>query len=289
MATNAWTIRSILRWAGEDFQKRGIKSARLDAELLVAHALQVERVALYLDLDRPLSEEERAAVRALVIRRREREPVAYILGYKDFYGRRFAVDRHVLVPRPDTETLAEVGLSLITSDSMRVLDVGTGSGILAVTLAAAKETVRVDAVDVSAAALEIAKINAKAHGVEPRIEFFESDGFAALAPARRYDVIVSNPPYIPEGDIDALQAEVSKHEPRAALSGGTDGLDFFGSLLRESGKWLVPGGQLLLEVGQSQAKAVIGLAEAEGGWEPGVTHADLNRVPRVVQFRRLSA
>lgn len=288
MPTESWTIRSILRWAGEDFHKRGIASARLDAELLVAHALKVERVALYLDLDRPLSEQERAAIRALVIRRREREPVAYILGYKDFFGRRFAVDRHVLVPRPDTETLAEVSLGLITSDSMRVLDVGTGSGIVAITIAAAKETVTVDAIDVSHAALEVAKANALAHGVQTRVEFFESDGFGALPPDRRYDVIVSNPPYIPEGDIDALQAEVSTHEPRLALSGGPDGLDFFRRLVREAAERLVPGGHLVLEVGQSQAAAVLDLAQAQGGWEPGVTHSDLNRVPRVVQFHRRS-
>lgn len=280
-----WTIRSVVSWTADDFAKRGIESARLDAELLIAKALGIDRVGLYLDLDRPLGREERDAVRELIARRREREPVAYILKHKDFFGRRFTVDSSVLVPRPDTEVLVERALELMPQEAeVTVLDVGTGSGAIAVTLAAERPQANVHATDASAAALNVARSNAKALGVAERIEFVEGDLFAGLPPGLRYDVIVSNPPYIPDVDVASLQPEIAKYEPREALLGGEDGLGFFRRILQEAGKWSQEGAHLLFEVGESQAEAVRALGDA-AGWQWQATHLDLNGTPRVVHFR----
>ena len=182
MATRTWTVRDVIDWSAEDFAARQIDSPRLDAELLVAKALGTDRVGLYLDLDRPLVDGERAAVRALVTRRRTREPVAYILGYRDFFGRRFSVSDAVLIPRPDTETLVERALALIPEEvACRVLDVGTGSGAVGLTLAAERPLVDLTATDVSAAALDVARTNAEALGVGDRVTFQEADIVAGTA------------------------------------------------------------------------------------------------------------
>lgn len=218
MTSRTWTIREVLDWAAQDFAGRGIESPRLDAELLVAKALGIDRVGLYLDLNRPLLEGERSAIRPLVTRRREREPVAYILGHRDFYGRRFAVTPDVLIPRPDTETLVEHALECIPQEApCRVLDVGTGSGAIAVTIAAERPLATVTATDISEAALRVASKNAELHEVAARVRLEKAD---LLGGADQYDVIVSNPPYIASAEIKTLQAEVQEHEPIAALEAG---------------------------------------------------------------------
>ena len=284
MNARTWTIRDVLDWAAQDFEGRGIDSPRLDAELLVAEALGIDRVGLYLDLNRPLLEEERSAIRPLVTRRREREPVAYILGRRDFFGRRFEVSPEVLIPRPDTETLVEHALAVIPADSpSRVLDVGTGSGAIAITIAAERPLAQVSATDLSEGALKLAARNADALGVTEQLSFERVDLLDASA---KYDVIVSNPPYIPSADIEGLQAEVREHEPRTALEAGGDGFDVIRALLSAAAEATEPGAHLLIEVGAGQASQVPELPES-AAWALVAIYPDLNRIERVVHLRRI--
>ena len=216
-------------------------------------------------------------------RRRDREPVAYILGHKDFYGHRFLVDESVLIPRPDTETLVEHALACIPSDATcRVADVGTGSGAVAVSIALARPLAVMTATDISEKAITVATTNAATHGVDARIDFVQTD---LLEPGKLYDVIVSNPPYIASEAIRELQPEVRLHEPSTALDGGADGLEVVRSLLRVAESVMHTDGQLLLEIGSDQAQAVETIA-TENGWHVVATHKDLNRQDRVVQLRR---
>lgn len=281
--TQPWTIRSLLTWVTRDFGALGIASARLDAELLVAHALGLGRVQLYLDLDRPLSPDELSRVRALVVRRRKREPVAYIVGQREFYRRVFEVDPAVLIPRPDTETLIERALARLPAESnARVLDLCTGSGAIAVTLAAERPGLRVTATDISAAALALAQRNAVRHGVEARIDFVQGDLFAALTESARFELILANPPYIPEAEHAQLQPEIRLHEPALALCSGADGLSHLRRLCDEAPAWLAPAAAVLFEVGQGQAPAVVDLLRAARLSEPHA-HRDLGGVERVVE------
>lgn len=285
MASRIWTVRDVLDWAAEDFARRGIDSPRLDAELLVADALGIERIGLYLDLNRPLLEEERSAIRPLVARRREREPVAYILGRRDFHGRSFEVTPDVLIPRPDTETLVDAALEVIPRQSAcRVLDVGTGSGAIAVTLASERPEAIVTATDVSETALEVARRNARALGVADRIVFELRDLLDANA---CYDVVVSNPPYVASSDLDELQEEVRDYEPRRALEAGADGLAVIRRLLVAAGETTAQGSRLLVEVGAGQARKVVDLARQGGIWELVQLGLDLGRIERVVHLRRI--
>jgi release factor glutamine methyltransferase len=285
VSTRTWTIREVLEWAAQDFAARGIESPRLDAELLVAKALETDRVGLYLDLNRPLVDQERNAIRPLVARRRDREPVAYILGHRDFWGRRFEVTPDVLIPRPDTETLVEHALECIPEDAgCRVLDVGTGSGAIAVTIAAERPLARVTATDISDAALKVASQNAETLAVASRIRFERAD---LLCGDERYDIIVSNPPYIAQAEIAGLQPEVREHEPLSALEAGEDGLDVVRALLAAGVTATDAGAQMLIEVGIGQAPSVVALASEHSEWESVAVHLDLNRIERVVHLRRI--
>jgi len=285
VTSRTWTIREVLEWATQDFAARGIESPRLDAELLVAKALGMDRVGLYLDLNRPLVDGERSAIRPLVARRRDREPVAYILGHRDFYGRRFSVTPAVLIPRPDTETLVEHALECIPQDeACRVLDVGTGSGAIAVTIAAERPLAFVMATDISEAALGVASDNAERLGVTDRIRFERAD---LLTGEDQYDVIVSNPPYIARPDIGTLQAEIRNHEPIAALEAGEDGLDVVRALLPAAERATASGAQMLIEIGAGQAATVVDFATTRTAWRLVAVYPDLNRVERVVHLRRI--
>ena len=285
MTSRTWTIRDVLDWATQDFAGRGIVSPRLDAELLVAKALETDRVGLYLDLNRPLVDQERSAIRPLVARRREREPVAYILGHRDFYGRRFKVTPDVLIPRPDTETLVDHALECIPEDAAcRVLDVGTGSGAIAVTIAAERPLAIVTATDISEAALKVASENAKQLEVANRIRFEHAN---LLSGVEQYDVIVSNPPYIAQSEMAALQAEIREHEPIAALEAGEDGLDVVRALLSASEPATASGAQMLIEIGATQAVSVVAFAAEHTAWQPVAVYPDLNRIERVVHLRRI--
>lgn len=285
MALRTWTTRAVLDWTTQDFAARGIESPRLDAELLVAKALETDRVGLYLDLNRPLSNRERSAIRPLVARRRQREPVAYILGHREFYGRRFTVTPDVLIPRPDTETLVDHALACIPEDAAcRVLDVGTGSGAIAVTIAAERPLAVVTATDISEAALKVASRNAEQLEVADRIEFERAD---LLRGAAQYDVVVSNPPYVAQSEIDALQPEIRQHEPLAALEAGEDGLDVVRALLAAVEPATMSGAELLVEVGIGQAASVLDFAANHAAWHLVAVYPDLDRIDRVVHLRRI--
>lgn len=284
MTSRTWTIKEVLGWTTSDFAAREITSARLDAELLVAEALGIDRVGLYLDLNRPLVDEELSAIRALVTRRRGHEPVAYILGYRDFYGRRFSVNSSVLIPRPDTETLVEHALACIPDDApFRVLDVGTGSGAIALTLAAERPLAIVTGTDISEEALAVAAENAERLGLAERVEFERVDLVNENA---EYDLVVSNPPYITRKEIEALAPEVRDHEPALALEGGDDGLDVVRALLIGLARVTGAGVPVLIEVGAGQAASALTLAEQSNSWTPIGTYPDLNRIERVVHLRR---
>jgi release factor glutamine methyltransferase len=279
-----WTIREVLRWTGRDFAERGVDAPRLDAELLVAHALRMDRVGLYLDMERPLSADELARVRALVQRRRQREPVAYILGTREFFGRAFEVGPAVLVPRPDTETLVERALEVLPKGPARILDLCTGSGIIAISLAASRPDVDVDATDVSKEALEVAGRNAERHAVGDRIAWHLGDLFAAVPAGRLYDLVTANPPYISEGELPTLAPEVARWEPRLALAAGVEGLDVLERIAAGVPEVLRPGGAVLVEVGLGQASSVCQALEA-AGLHAVRAHRDLGGVERVVEGR----
>jgi release factor glutamine methyltransferase len=280
----AWTIESVLRWATDDFRARGIESPRLDAELLLARALGATRIQLIIDAKRPLDSGELARVRELVKRRRTREPIAYILGEREFYGRVFRVDRRVLVPRPDTEALVDVALerTRAVSMSMRALDLCTGSGCVAISLARERPTSAVFGSDVSDDALAVARDNALRLGAY-NVAWRRGDLFAALHadPAARFDLVTANPPYIPAGEVGILPPDVGRFEPRLALDGGDDGLAVVRRLVAESVDHLSAGGVLATEIGAGQAAAVVGLFQRSGFADIEVRR-DYGRIERVV-------
>jgi release factor glutamine methyltransferase len=265
-APKTWTIGSLVKWATDDFRARGIESPRLDAELLVAFALGIDRMRVILDAARPLEPDELDRLRALVKRRRAREPMAYLRGEREFYGLTFKVDARVLVPRPDTETLVDVALARTrhVSMSMRMLDLCTGSGCVAIAAARQRPTAKLFATDLSEDALALARENAQRLGAY-NVAFFAGDLFAPIeGRKRRFDVITANPPYIASTDIPNLMADVRDHEPRLALDGGADGLDVVRRIVEGAPRFLVPGGVLAVEVGHDQAEAARGLFEASG-------------------------
>jgi release factor glutamine methyltransferase len=278
-----WTIESLLRWAMDDFRARAIESPRLDAEVLLARALGTTRIQLIVDAKRPLSPDELSRMREMVRRRRSREPVAYILGEREFYGRTFRVDRRVLVPRPDTETLIDVALSRTraVSMSLRALDLCTGSGCVAITLARERPTSSIFAGDVSADALDVARDNALRLGAY-NVAWRLGDLFAAATSPSRFDLVTANPPYIAESDFASMQPDVRDHEPRIALDGGDDGLSLLRRLIAGAPLRLAsPAGVLAVEVGAGQAGAVVRLFEG-AGFSGVEVQRDYGRIERVV-------
>lgn len=279
--SESWTTLKLLAWTQGYFARAGVGSPRLDAELLLAHALSCDRVRLYLDFDKPLGAAELAAFRELVRRRAEGEPVAYLTGVKEFHGRRFRVDARVLVPRPETELLLEAALPALPEGGA-ALDLCTGSGALAVTLALERPGARVTATDLSAEALEVAAANAAALGAE--VELLRGDLFAALpAPPPRFDVVVTNPPYVPSGEWEGLPREV-RREPRLALDGGPDGLRLLSRIAAEAPRFLVPGGLLVAEMHESHVEALPRLCR-EAGFASAEARRDLAGLPRLVVAR----
>lgn len=280
-APKTWTIGSLVKWATDDFRTRGIENPRLDAELLVAFALRIDRMRVILDAERPLEGAELAMLRDLVKRRRAHEPIAYLRGEREFYGLKFRVDKRVLVPRPDTETLVDVALARTSgiSLSMRQLDLCTGSGCVAISMAHKRPTAKVFAVDVSRDALDVARENAFRLGTY-NVAFYEGDLFAPVA-GRTFDVITANPPYIPSAEIETLQPDVRDFEPRLALDGGADGLDVVRRIVDEAPSYLVPGGVLALEIGAGEAPDTAALLEARG-YRDIQTARDFGRIERVV-------
>jgi release factor glutamine methyltransferase len=263
--SEAWTIARVLRWAAEDFAKRKSQSPRLDAEVLLAHALRTDRVRLVIESERELEPSELGLYRSLIERRRRGEPVAYILGRREFFGLDFVVDRRALVPRPDTEALVEVALERTRPRSLygRALDLCTGSGCVAVAFAKSRPTWRVTATDISTDAVALAWENARRVGVASCLATIAGDLFAPVA-QERFELVLANPPYIPTADIAGLDADVRDFEPRRALDGGTDGLDLVRAVVGSAPRHLVPGGVLAVEVGFDQAPRARALFEAAG-------------------------
>lgn len=282
------TVNEVIQRGAEFLQRHGVDSPRLQSELLLAHVLKLPRLQLYLNHDRPVAEPELGAVRALVQRRAKREPLQHLVGATSFCGLEIAVSPAALIPRPETETLAELALAALKRAGVAepdVLDFGTGTGCVAIALAAPCPTARVHALDVSDAALTLARANAKRHGLARRVHFHQGDGFRALPAELRFDLLVSNPPYIPTADIAALQPEVRDFDPRGALDGGADGLDFYRLLASEAPAWLKAGGGLFAEFGDGQAEAVTRLF-TNAGWTRVAVHRDLDGRPRVVEAWR---
>lgn len=283
MAT--WTTLGVLDWTTKRFSEAGIGSARLEAQLLLAHVLKCTRTQLYMAFDKPLAEPELAAYRELIKRRLAGEPVAYLLGEHEFWGLPLYVDPHVLIPRPDTETVVEVarGTRADRAAPCRVLDVCTGSGALALALAKELPAAEVVATDVSPEAVAIARRNAERNGLASRVEVRQGDLFAPVA-GETFDLIVSNPPYIASAVIPTLSAEVQR-EPRLALDGGADGLVFYDRICAEAPRHLAPGGALVVEHGFDQADAVRARFVAAGFSDVTLVH-DLGKNPRVTWGRR---
>jgi release factor glutamine methyltransferase len=277
-----WTIEDVLRWATADFESRGIDRPRLDADVLLAHALGCTRIQLITESKKPLAPEELTTFRELVKRRRAHEPVAYILGVREFYGRPFRVDPRVLVPRPDTEGLVEVALERTrpVSMAMRALDLCTGSGCVAVSLARERPTSLVFATDLSDGALAVARDNALRLGAY-NVALRTGDLFAAVDPTCRFDLVTANPPYVANDDIPALMQDVRDFEPRLALEGGDDGLATLRRVVAEAPAHLATGGVLAVEVGAGQAPAVVGLF-AQAGFDAVDVRRDYARIERVV-------
>jgi release factor glutamine methyltransferase len=275
------TILEILERTTPFLRRRGSPSPRLDAELLLAHVLDLERIQLYTQFDRPLLPDELSAYREIIRRRAKGTPCAYLTGHRAFWTIELHVDSRVLIPRPDTETLVEAALKRVPSDDARIVDVGTGSGAIALALAAERPNLRIAATDLSEDALVVARLNAERLGLADRVAFLHGDLLAPLGDFLPADMILSNPPYIGESERPDLDPGVVDFEPGLALFSGADGLDLIRRLIPSSLGALCPGGLLLIEIGHTQGPAVCALFEA-AGFQQIETLEDLGRRDRVV-------
>ena len=264
--SDPWTLLRLILWSSEYLEGKGLSSGRLDAEYLLAHVLGTGRLQLYMDFERPLKQEELNQFRPLLKRRASREPLQYILGRQPFRELELIVRPGVLIPRPETEQLVDEVLDWFLSEEVdrpTALDVGTGSGAIALSLAA-ESGAKVVATDISSVALDLARSNAEAAGLEALVEFREGSIFEPIPATARFDAIVSNPPYVREKDEPLLEPEVLDWEPREALFSGKDGLDVIRDLVAGAFQYLRPGGLLALEVGLGQAREVALLLEDSG-------------------------
>jgi release factor glutamine methyltransferase len=283
------TVRGALLDATQLLQAAGIDSARLDAEVLMCHALGFDKSQLYLSLDEQLDDGVKYQFDIFLLRRLRREPVAYITGCQEFWSLDFRVTPAVLIPRPETERLVEIALNCagaFGSDvPLRILDIGTGSGAIAVSLAKELPRAQVWAIDVSLPALEIARRNAAHHGVAQRIQFAGSDLFDAVRESE-FHLIVSNPPYVGRGELANLTPEVSQWEPRSALDGGPDGLDYYRAIVTEGYRYLLPGGALIMEIGADLGRSVARLLRDASNYTASKIFQDYACRDRVVVAHR---
>ncbi|HAW89995.1 MAG TPA: peptide chain release factor N(5)-glutamine methyltransferase [Gemmatimonadetes bacterium] len=282
----SWTILRMILWSAEYLKNKGVETGRLDAEWLLAAALGVDRLQLYLKYDRPLSSEEREAFKPLLRRRAGREPLQYIIGRTGFRELELKTDPRVLIPRPETEVLVQEVLDWASAGAESVWDMGTGAGAVALSLAAEGTWTRVVATDVSPEALSVAADNAERYDLGGHVEFREGSLFEPLEEGERFDVIVSNPPYIAEGEKGELQPEVRDWEPPEALFAGEDGLDVIRQLVAGAPKHLLSGGLLALECGLGQAEGIAADVQATGAFGAVRIRADLTGRPRFVTAER---
>ena len=284
-AEKPWTVLRLMLWSADYLERKGVERARLDAEYLLAHVLGMGRLEMYLQHERPLEPAELAAFRPLLKRRASREPLQYVLGRQAFRDLDLEVGPGVLIPRPETEQLVEVVLRWARAqerDELTALDIGTGSGAIALALLEEGPFTRVVATDPSAAALEVAGRNRDAMGAADRLELRAGADLEPVGPDERFDVVVSNPPYVAEGARASLAPEVADWEPAEALFAGADGLDALRRIAAAAPRVLRPEGLLALEVGDGQAQAVLALVREHGGYRDIGVHEDLSGKERVV-------
>jgi release factor glutamine methyltransferase len=288
-----WTVRRLLEWTTSFFTRKEVDSPRLSAELLLAHVLKYPRIKLYTDYERPLGDKELAEFRALVQRASEHEPIAYLTGRAHFFNLEFEVDKHVLIPRPDTETIVENVLQLSRNspgfEAPRILDLCTGSGCIAIAIAHHLKNAVVTATDISEAALAVAKRNLDKHALDGRVTLAQGDLYEALANVpdpQPFDLIVSNPPYIPTGDIENLDRNVRKFEPRLALDGGIDGLVIHRRILQSAPDRLVPGGRIYIEIQFDQGKPIRDIVAADERFDNVQILKDYSGHERAITARR---
>ncbi len=279
------TLLDIVRKTTDFLVSKGVENARLDAEVLVAHALGLRRMDLYLQFERPLAEPELAAIRPLVKRRGQREPLQHILGETDFFDLKLKTDRRGLIPRPETELLLELVTQSVAAAPARILDLGTGTGAIALALAKFWPEAEVVAVDRSADALALAAENAVKLGLTARVRFVASDWFAALAGEPPFGLIVSNPPYLTAAEVAEAEPEVRDHDPRAALVAGRDGREDLETIIRAAPAFLSPGGLLALETGIAQHAELTAFA-APFGYSSIESKRDLTDRERFLLLRR---
>jgi release factor glutamine methyltransferase len=287
------TVRRVLMDGTQFLRDAGIESARLDAEVLLGRALDKERADIYLGMESTLNDSDEKIFRESLTRRAQGEPVAYITGHKEFWSLDFVVTPDVLIPRPETELVVELTLEgaimATTKAPLKILDIGTGSGVIAIALAKELPAAEIWAVDVSAAALNIAEVNARRHGVAERIKFLDGDLFNPIAElGRRFDVIISNPPYVLSKEIANLGREVRDWEPKMALDGGPDGLDCYRQIIGGAHTYLAPEGRVLLEIGDDQGTAVAGLFVRAEGFEAATIFQDYAGKDRVIGASKIA-
>lgn len=286
-----WTIKSLLDWTTEYFSKYGIEWPHLEAEILLAHVMKVPRINLYIKFADNVGDDILADFKKLIIRRSKREPLAYITGFQPFMGLDFIITPDVLVPRPETEILIQTILDIVNpksqlpkSQQYKIFDIGTGSGAIAISLAKYIDQSTVVGIDISEKAVEIAKQNAQKHGMSDRCNFVVGDLFGGVN--EKFDIIVSNPPYIPTSEIEKLQPEISKYEPRSALDGGEDGLDYYRKISASAKNYINDDGKLIFEIGFGQADNVKDII-SQNGFELLKAIKDYSGIERVIAFRFL--
>jgi len=283
----SWTIRDLMKFCIDYLQSHGFDEARLNVELLLSHALHCQRIELYTRFDQPLSKDELAGFRALYERRLKHEPVQYIVGTAGFMGMQFQVDRRVLIPRPETETLVEQTMLVCGRNPeetpLSMLEVGTGSGNIAIAVAKFVRNIHVTSIDTNGEALEVARGNATAHGVTDRVTFHEMSVFAPIVEslAQQYDLLVSNPPYVSEEDWKQLAPEIRSFEPLLAVSDSGDGYAFYRRIAELAPALLRKNGSILVEIGYGQSDSVQKIFNGAGVSELSVVK-DLQGIPRVV-------
>ncbi|PQO26721.1 peptide chain release factor N(5)-glutamine methyltransferase [Blastopirellula marina] len=279
-----WTIGRLLNWTTEYLESKGSEEARLEAQLMLGHALECPKIQLYARFEEVVDDGKRAKFRELVKQRAAGKPVAYVLGTSEFYSMEFVVTPDVLIPRPETEHLVIETLDLLkgrsTNEPVSILDIGTGSGIIAVTIAKQAPKASVLATDISEKALAVAKQNAEKHSVSERIEFAAGDLFDAVSSGSQFDVIVSNPPYIAQSERTLMDAHVIEHEPHVALFAEEEGIAVLRRILEQAAGYLKSGGWLLLEFSPMVAKRVAKIAEETGFYERISIGKDLAKLDR---------
>ena len=289
---NSFSIRDAVFWGAQVLSNAGVENHRLDAEVLLRHVLKIQKEQLYSNGDAPISAEQEAEFRTLLSRRSQREPVSYITGQKEFWSLDFFVTPAVLIPRPETELLVEAALQymkrLRSGSPVKVLDLGTGSGAIAVCLAKEHGAAEIVAVDISPVALDLARLNARRHGVADRTQFLPGDLFTAIkASLETFDLIVSNPPYIRTGELSMLAPEIREWEPAIALDGGVDGTDTYRRIIGEGHKYLSPGGSIVLEIGADMGRDVVDLFSRSGCYGPPALYQDYAGKDRVIAATKL--